>query len=208
MTVATEIDLQQANVLSTFPMPMTFRPPTPLSDDELIAFAERNECHHIERNAAGELEIMMSPGNEGSYFELDAGGQLWQWAREHGGRAFGSNGGFSLADGSMRIPDAAWVSDAQWNALSKRDRQRYSPISPEFLIEILSLTDSRKGLEAKMQQWIANGVQLAWMIDPYRKSVSIYRPNVEVEVLDHPSFVEAGEPVTGFRLSTERLWDE
>ncbi len=173
-----------------------------------MAFSRRNKPYRIERNAKGELEIMSPVGMEGSQWEAEVIRELGNWAHEHGGRFFSSNGGVTLPDGSMRSPDAAWISDARWNALSKSDRRRYSPLCPDFVIEILSESDSRSVLNTKMDMWLANGAQLAWMVDPYAATLSIYRPGAAVEVLERPDSVEAGEPVAGFRLSTRLLWDE
>ena len=203
-----QIDVMQENVLVGLPMPFTFRPAVPLSDEELIAFSRRNKPYQIERNVEGQLEIMSPIGAQGAHREACVIAELGNWAKQHGGVSFSSNGGFTLCDGSMRSPDTAWVSDSRRNALSREERRRYSPICPEFLIEILRYGDSRPRLEAKMRMWIANGAQLAWMIDPYARMLSIYRPGTEVEVRDRPDSVEAGEPVAGFRLSTLLLWDE
>ena len=208
MTVATQVDLQACNVLSQFPMPMRFRPAIDLSDDELLAFSERNELHEIERNAAGELEVRMSPGGQGSRLEAMVISQLSQWTEAHGGVCFSSNSGFRLADGSMRAPDAAWLEQTRWNTLSKPEQEGYVPLCPDFLIEVLSRTDSRRSLELKMQQWMSNGAKLAWMIDPYEAAVSVYRPDAAIEVRSRPEFVEAGAPVPGFRLLTQGLWAE
>lgn len=190
------------------PMPVTLRLMRPISDEDLMAFSRRNKPYRIERNAKGELEIMSPVGMEGSQWEAEVIRELGNWAHEHGGRFFSSNGGVTLPDGSMRSPDAAWISDARWNALSKSDRRRYSPLCPDFVIEILSESDSRSVLNTKMDMWLANGAQLAWMVDPYAATLSIYRPGAAVEVLERPDSVEAGEPVAGFRLSTRLLWDE
>ncbi len=190
------------------PLPVTVRPSVPMTDAELMAFSRQNRMYRIERNASGELEIMSPVGGDGSRWENIAGGELLFWAKENGGIAFNSNGGFSLPDGSMRMPDAAWVSDAQWGSLSKAERRSFPPLCPEFVIEILSPSDSRLVLEEKIQMWIANGAKLAWMIDPYKATLNIYRPGVSIEVLDRPDSVEAGPPVAGFRLSTMLLWDE
>jgi Uma2 family endonuclease len=100
--------------------------------------------------------------------------ELGNWTVEHGGFHFSSNGGFNLPDSSMRSPDAAWISDARYKAVARADRKRFAPGSPQFLIEILSESDSRSALEAKMQMWIANGAELAWMVDPYSRTLSIY----------------------------------
>ena len=208
MATMAPIDVMQEGVLFGLPMPLTFRAPLAMSDEELIAFSERNRPYKIERNAKGELEIMSPVGGDGSGWETIVSGELLFWAKEHGGHTSNSNGGYKLLDGSLRSPDAAWVSQARWGALSKAQRRGFPPLCPDFVVEVMSPSDSRSVLEAKMEMWIANGTQLAWMVDPYAATLSIYRPGVKVEVLERPDSVEAGEPVTGFRLSTRLLWDE
>jgi Uma2 family endonuclease len=193
--------------LAGLTMPVTLRLAASLSDEELIAFSRRNRPYRIERNANGELEIMSPVGSQGSHWEALVVAQLYLWANEHGGISFSSNGGFTLSDGSMLSPDAAWVSEARWNALSGVEQRRYAPICPEFLIEILSESDSRSVPEAKMERWIANGAQLAWMIDPYAATVRIYEPGKDVVVLERPDSIEAETVVAGFRLTTWKLWD-
>ena len=151
----------------------------------------------------------MSPcGTEGSNWEAIVIAELTLWARAHGGKAFSSSGGFTLPDGSMRSPDASWVSQSSWDSLSRAERKGYAPICPEFVVEILSETDSRMAHAAKMRMWMENGAKLAWLIDPCAATLSVYRPNREVELLDRPASVEAGEPVAGFSLSTLLLWGE
>jgi len=208
MATLTQIDLTGEDIFVGLPMPLTVRPPVAMSDEEIVALSERNNPYQIERNAEGELEIMSPVGFDGGRREAEVARQLGNWTEQNGGVYVGANAGFNLPDSSMRCPDAAWISEALYQTISKRDRRRFSPVPPEFLIEILSESDRRSVLEAKMEIWIANGVQLAWMIDPYRATVSIYRPNAAVEVLDRPDSVEAGDPVPGFRLSTLPLWDE
>ncbi len=149
----------------------------------------------------------MSPvGGDGSRFEAYVIGQLVVWTEQNGGECFSSNGGFRLQDGSVLSPDAAWVSQGRWDALSREDQRRFAPLCPEFVIEVLSESDARRTLEAKMQLWLANGAQLAWMIDPYAATVGIFRADGSSETLYRPETVEAGAPVAGFRLRTGKLW--
>lgn len=208
MATLAQIDLMQECVLFGLPMPLTLRFPQALSDEELIAFSRHNRPFRIEENAQGELEIMSPVGFDGGQREIFVGARLFDWAEQNSGIVLSSNAGFRMPDGSVRSPDASWISDEQWQALSRDERRKFPPICPEFLIEILSETDSRSVLEAKMQMWINYGAKLAWMIDPYARTLSIYRPGVEVEVQERPDSVDAGDPVAGFRLSTLLLWDE
>jgi Uma2 family endonuclease len=192
--------------LAGLTMPVTLRSAVPLSDQELIAFSRRSRPYRIERNAKGELEIMSPLGFEGGERELFVMRKLGDWADEHGGRCSSSNAGFTLTDKSVRSPDASWVSDIKINALNEAERRGFAPLCPDFLVEILSESDSRAKLEEKMEMWIANGAQLAWMIDPFAAELLIYRPGKETARLARPDWVEADAVVPGFRLETSRLW--
>jgi len=195
--------------LAGFSLPVTLRFSAPLSDADLLTFSRRNQPYRIERNAKGELEIMTPLGGDGSRWEALVIRELVFWAEDYGGVSFSSNGGFSLPDGSMLSPDAAWVAEERWNALTREERRSFPPLCPDFLIEILSANDSLPALQAKMQIWMANGAKLAWrLIDPYVATVRIYRPGREVELLDRPDSLEADGPVAGFRLTTAKLWDK
>jgi Uma2 family endonuclease len=190
------------------PLPVTVRLSAPMTDQELIAFSHRHRPYRMELNANGELEIMSPLGFEGGRREVFAMAKLFDWAEENGGVCASSDTGFRLPDDAVRCPDASWISDARVAVLTEDQQRGFAPVCPQFLIEILSETDRRATLEAKMEMWIANGAQLAWMIDPFAATVSVYRPDAAVEVLERPEWVEAGEPVAGFRLNTERLWDK
>lgn len=206
MATLAQCDLMEEGVLFGLPMPLTFRPAVDLTDRELIAFSRRNRPFQIERNAAGELEIMSPVGMDGARWEAFVIARLDLWAKGNGGVVFSSNGGVTLPDGSIHGAAAAWISDARWNALSQEDQERHSPVCPEFLIEILSINDPSARLEAKMQMWMDNGAELAWMIDLYQQTVSIYRPQVGVKVLAQPGVVDADQPVAGFRLELASKW--
>jgi Uma2 family endonuclease len=206
MATAPQYDVLHEMTLTGLPLPITVRPPVAITDDDLLELSRRNETLHIERNAKGELEIMSPAGGRGSRLESRVIRELDFWTEEHGGASFGSSGGFHLPDGSVLSPDAAWISAERWDALTDREQTKYPPLCPEFVIEVLSESDSRRVLEAKMELWMENGALLAWLIDPYAATVSVYRPGRKVEELSRPDFVEAGEPLAGFRLKLAAMW--
>jgi Uma2 family endonuclease len=194
--------------LANMPLPLRFRPETPMSDEELMRFCAANDALRVERDANGEILVMTPAGNRTGRKNTAIISALDAWAVQDGrGYAFDSNTGFTLPDGSMRSPDAAWVEAARWDALSEDDKDRFSPICPDFIIELRSQSDSLAELEAKMEQWIANGAKVAWLIDPERQVVSIYRPDDEPEVLHHPTSVQGNGVIAGFELVMTRIWD-
>ncbi len=189
------------------PLPLRLRPATPMSDDDLLRFCAANEILRVERDPNGEILVMTPAGNRTGRKNTAIISALDGWAEADGrGYTFDSNTGFTLPDGSMRSPDAAWILRSRWDALSDRDKDRFSPICPDFIIELRSPTDHLPELQAKMLQWIGNGAALAWLIDPEQRIVSIYRPSAAPEILSRPASVKGDTPVTGFELPMHRIW--
>lgn len=193
-------------VLKNLPLPASLITDVPMSDDELLEFCAKNDLLRVERTRSGEIKLMSPTGSGTGAANAELNRQLGNWAYDNGGVAFDSNTGFSLPDGSMMSPDAAWISDPRWSALSVRDRSRFAPLCPEFVIELRSPSDSLPQLEQKMALWIDNGAQLAWLIDPEAENVKVYRPGAAVEVHEHPTSVQGTGLIATFKLLTARIW--
>ncbi len=181
-----------------------------MDDDAFLVFCRANDNLRIERESSGEIVIMTPAGGQSDRRGLFVARELDYWAEEDGrGVAFGATAGFNLPDGSTLSPDAAWVRNEQWEALTPERREKFLPFCPAFVVEMLSSSDSLSVAMRKMEQWIANGAELGWLFDPYRKTLAIYRAGAAEgpEVLWEPDSIEAGEPVMGFRLKLRRIWD-
>jgi Uma2 family endonuclease len=193
--------------LQNVALPARLRLPAPFSDDELMAFSQANKPCKVERLASGEILVMTPSGFENNRREAYVVHELFSWAETDGcGVSFSSNAGFNLPDGSTLSPDAGWVETSRVEALSEHQRERFLPFAPDFLIEILSPSDSLLELDAKMAQWIANGVRVAWRIDPFGGTVAIYAAGEPTVVLEKPEAVEGTGPVAGFKLKMARVW--
>jgi len=118
----------------------------------------------------------------------------------------GPDGGFRLPGGSRRSPDAAWFDSDRWAAAKEGSELRFPPFSPEFVIEVRSPNDRLRVLREKMQEYIDNGVQLGWLIDPENRTVEIYRPQRPPEILNNPATVAGEGPVKDFVLSLDRIF--
>jgi Uma2 family endonuclease len=192
--------------IAEMPLPIRFRPPAPMTDDELLLFSARNEILWIEREANGDIHIKPIPGFRVSSINVKIISKFGKWADTDGRGETLSNAGFSLPDGSMRGAYVAWMHTDKWKRLTERELEGFAPICPDFVIEIVGPYDERLDLRAKMHQWIANGAQVAWLIDPEEKSVTIYRPGDEPEHLVHPTSVQGTGPIAGFELVMSRIW--
>lgn len=194
--------------LSSLPMPIRPRSETPMSDEDLMRFSRVNRPFRMEREPNGEILIMTPAGTNVAFINLRIARALGDWADEDGrGMVCESNAGFTLPNGSVRSPEAGWVSKRRWNALTASEQEGYAPLCPEFVIELTSPSDRIGNVKKKMvDEWIANGAELAWLIEPKTRRVSIYRPGQEPEVLEDPTSVQGTGCVAGFELVVDRVW--
>jgi len=194
--------------LNQFELPIRISQDRPVTDEELIRLSAENQPMRFERDANGEVIVMSPTWTEGGGRESEVGTELAIWARTDGrGKYYGSNTGFKLPDSSVRAADAAWVSWNRWNALTAEQRAGFARLCPDFVVEVRSETDRLRPLQEKMEMWIANGAEVAWLIDPIEKAVTIYRPGDEPEHLAHPTSVQGTGPIAGFELVMARIWD-
>jgi Uma2 family endonuclease len=181
---------------------------TRFSDDELFEFCSANKELRIERDDQGNLIIMSPSGSNTGRINLKILAQFSNWVYENEtlGEGFDSSSGFLLPDGSMRAPDAAWVSKSKWDQLSQVEKDKFAPITPDFIIELKAPSDSLPTLQNKMNEWIANGVQLGWLIDPELKKAFIYKPSLPLKEVDSfDSFLDGENVLPGFRLYLSKL---
>lgn len=178
-----------------------------LSEHDYLAFCRANPGLRCERTAEGEIVIVPPAGGEGAYRSGDAFMQLGQWARQdHRGRVFDSSVEFILPDGSALSPDASWVSNDALQRLTREERREFLRLSPEFVIEVMSPSDRLKPAKAKMERWIKNGVQLAWLIDGDHETVYVYRKGRNAVTRRGLQQLAAEGPVKGFVIQLAAIW--
>ena len=178
-----------------------------LTDREFFEFCQLNRDLRIERTSQGDLVIMPPTGGDTGRISFTLTALFWIWVQEDGtGIGFDSSTGFSLPSGAKRSPDLAWVKRPRWEALTQDEREEFPPLCPDFVVELRSRSDSPGDLQAKMQEYVANGAQLGWLIDAIEKKVYVYRPETQLTCLDSPKTI-SGDPVLhGFQLDLEKLW--
>ena len=180
---------------------------TRLTDEEFYDLCQHNPALRLERNADHELIAMPPAGTESSRKSSEVIFQLMLWNhRTQLGYVFESSAGFTLPDGSVRSPDASWVPCAAYEALPEAQRRRFPPVCPTFVVEVRSLSDGLAPLRRKMETYLANGVQVGFLLDPTTETATIYRPSQEPQEL--PSFdrtLSAEPALPGFELDLRPL---
>lgn len=152
------------------------------NNDDFFQFCADNPDINVERTQDGELVFMAPVGSDGSLNEEILSGELYLWNKEKKlGFVFSPSAGFTLKNNAMRSPDAAFIYKDKWTSLSKDQREKFAPICPDFVVEIRSQSDRLSLLQDKMLEWIENGAELAWLLDPLEEKAYIYRLNKRLE---------------------------
>ncbi len=178
-----------------------------LTDEQFYQLCINNRDLRIERNANGDLVIMPPTGGKTGNRNIEIAYQLQAWSRQNKlGMAFDSSTGFILPNGANRSPDASWIPLAKWDALTDEQKQRFLPLCPDFIIELLSPSDRLDKTQAKMQEYLDNGMILGWLINPQQQQVEIYRQGQEVEILNAPNSLSGESLLSGFVLDLQPIW--
>ena len=178
-----------------------------LTGEDFDQLVRDNPELRMELTATGELILMPPTGSKTGLLNFELGRQFGNWAKTNrAGVGFDSSTLFTLPNGARRSPDVSWVKRERWEALTETEQEGFAPLCPDFVIELRSRSDNLPPLEDKMLEYIANGTLMAWLIDPLRKRVYIYRPNRSVETIEDPDNVSGDPELPGFILDVRELW--
>jgi Uma2 family endonuclease len=187
---------------------LRIRPAIEMTDDEFFALCQLNRDLRFERTSQGDIIIMSPTGAETGIRNSSITGQLYIWAKRDGtGVVFDSSTGFKLPNGADRSPDAAWIPRSRLATLTAEQKERFLPLCPDFVVELLSPTDTLAVTQAKMDEYIENGAQLGWLIDPEMRRIHAYRPLQAVVIKENLLETSADPELPGFVLDLREIWE-
>lgn len=193
---------------SAMQMLLRFYPAITLTDDQFYDFCQINRELRIEKTDKGDVLIMSPTGGETSRRNSELIIGLGNWAKKDGtGVVFDSSGGFALPNGATRSPDAAWVRRSRLTSLTRKQKEKFIPLCPDFVIELRPPSDSLSTLQEKMREYMDNGARLGWLIDPVRKRVFIYHPDRDPECLENPEKISGESVLPDFILELDEIWE-
>ncbi len=179
-----------------------------MTEEEFLAFCTKNNSLRIEQDKNGKLIIMPPVDFDGGAREGIAYGYLFNWWISYQrGRVFSPSTGFKLPDASVRASDGCWISDERIGQIVLCDRKKFARVVPDFVIEVRSTSDRLSVLKRKMTDtWIANGVRLAWLIDPLQEKAYVYRQDGPHDELAGFGHLISGEDVCpGFVFDLSKM---
>ncbi|KAM3113095.1 Uma2 family endonuclease [Phormidesmis sp. 146-33] len=183
------------------------KPIIDLTDEQFYQLCRANPDVKFERNANGKISIMSPTGGETGNRNFEIGANFAIWNRQAGlGVCFDSSTGFKLPNGATRSPNVAWIAHARWNALTPEQKEKFPPISPDFVLELMSPSDTLEETQTKLQEYIENGVRLGWLIDRKTRRIEIYRIGQLVEILEDPTHLSGEDVLPGFVLDLAIVW--
>lgn len=188
---------------------VSLRLDAPLDGESFLRWCAEHPEARAELEPDGTITLMTPAGLKSNTNENWASYKLTQWWEERGtpGQVFGPNAGFTLPDGSVRAPDASWISQAKREALSEREFDGFARVVPDFVIEVLSKYDGLGPARQKLVEvWMAAGVQLGWLIAPRHNLAEVYRPGADVLFFEGFDRELSADPVVpGFAFDLRRL---
>ena len=193
-------------------MKVTIPPGFRVTPEQFDRLAEVEDINKLELTKDGELIVMPPTGGDTGIKNSRLNLKFGIWAERDGtGVVFDSSTLFILPNGARRSPDLSWILKSRWNQLTKEQKRKFPPIAPDFVIELVSPSDTTKFryefLQNKMQEYMDNGVRLGWLIDPENKVVEIYRLNQPVEVIQNSSQIESEDVLKGFSLDLTKIFN-
>ncbi|MEO8071799.1 MAG: Uma2 family endonuclease [Acidobacteriota bacterium] len=178
-----------------------------LTEKQFEELCRNNRDLKFEMSAKGELIIVPPTSPESGWKNSNLTTEVTLWSRkDKTGIVFDSSTMFTLPNDAKRSPDVSWMTNEKWESLSPSERRKFSRIVPDFVIELFSPTDNLAETQAKMEEYIENGVRLGWLIDPFEHKVHVYRANGEIEILDNPEKVSGESVLKNFELKVREVW--
>ncbi len=177
------------------------------TSDQFYDLCRANPDWKLERTSQGDLVVMAPTGGETGARNANLLIRLGVWNEQSKlGVVFDSSTGFHLPNGADRSPDIAWVTRERWEALTPQQRETFPPLAPDFVMELMSPTDSLVDAQAKMEEYLENGVRLGWLLNRKAKQVEIYRSDTPTEILQRPNQLSGESVLPDFVLSLDGFW--
>lgn len=186
---------------------LKLKPAIALSENQFYSLCRQNPDVKIERTPNGELIIMPPTGGETGRKNAELLADFIFWNRKTElGVVFDSSTCFRLPQGSDRSPDISWVKKERWEALTPEEQEKFPPLCPDFVLELLSPSDNLSQAQAKMLEYLSNGVKLGWLIIPQTQQIEIYRQDQPVEILQSPVELSGEAILPQFTLNLTWIW--
>lgn len=175
-----------------------------MTADELIRMKDDGWRYEL---VEGELRKMSPPGSQHGAIAYDLGLQLGLFViQKNLGRVFAAETGFLVSrhPDTVRAPDVAFVSKSQLERCGIPET--YYPEAPALVVEVVSPDDTAEEVDSKMRCWLNAGTQLAWVVYPRGRTITVYRSLNDIRVLTEADSLSGEKVVPGFEIPVAHIF--
>jgi len=157
-------------------------------------------------------ELVMSPKNNFQHEEICA--DLMTTMRAFAkakrlGVVLGSNAGCWMRSRNCRAPDICFLTKARLKEIGfTRGTRKFLPVAPDLAVEILSPSNTRAEIDARLQDFFASGAQLVWIIDPENQSAEVCHSLTRRRLIGRRGSLDGEKLLPGFRFPIADLFRE
>ena len=155
----------------------------------------------------GELKRMAPAGHEHGKIAVRLTWRLGQYVEENGlGAVYAAETGFLLASDpdTVRAPDAAFVK--RHRVEETGDAKGYWPGAPDLAVEVISPGDTYTEVEEKAVEWLDAGAHMVVVIDPQKKTATVYRALDDIAILTGGDVLDGGDIIPGWSVQIADLF--
>jgi Uma2 family endonuclease len=155
---------------------------------------------HYELVRGAVVEVTPAGGRQGENAGQIAG-HLWVFVQSHGlGRIYVAETGYVLARNPdiVRAPDVSFVRADRLPP--EQEREGFLELAPDLVVEVVSPNDRMRDVADKVLEYLDAGVRLVWVVEPRRRTVTVWTPDRRARILTEPDELDGGDVLPGFRL--------
>jgi Uma2 family endonuclease len=126
---------------------------------------------------------------------------LGNYADEHKlGIVCAAETGYVLA----RNPDVVLGPDVSFMRADRvppeSEQETFLPLAPDLAVEVISPSERRGRIATKVREYLDSGVRSLWLVNPRRRTVTVYGQDRVERVLSESEELDGGDVLPGFRI--------
>lgn len=106
---------------------------------------------------------------------------------------------------TVLAPDASFIRQQEFERVGMT--KKFWPGAPDLAVEVMSPDDSVRKTDEKAKAWLAHGARMVWVVNPNRRTISVYRPGADAVILTMSDSLDGEAVVPGFRCDVKEIFD-
>lgn len=188
------------NAIATAPAaPKTYTP------DDLLQMPDGGKGYELVNGELRDLVVSKESSRIGGevYFRLRAFVGMtipgWVFPPETGFRCFPNS------PNRVRKPDAAFIALDRMPPATYQD-EGFCTTVPDLVVEVTSPNDLHDDVEEKLDEWLAAGVRVVWVVQPVNRTIRVHRADGGYAFLREADTLTGDDVLPGFTCPVADLF--